>query len=186
MVVVILACCLTLGLVLHGSRDARGTSARAADDGVTTAAIATPDADETPAPEPAEPADPTPAVRPAARRREIRRLNISRAIRTHWKARLAGDGASLADAYAGYVGPIRRRAGTRARWTAGLQEDGLNVMTIRRVLVRDIASTHAQAVAWVHTESDEGGCADWTMRDQVPRVDARWRIWDSTATKTEC
>jgi hypothetical protein len=199
-VVVVLAGCLALGLVSHGSRDASGTPARAAD---SAAAIAppvtdatTPDdaapipeetsAEETSAPETTAPAEPTSTVSTAARRHETRRLNISRMIRGHWKARLAGDDASLADAYATYVGPVRRRAGTQARWTAGIQEDGLNVMTIRRVLVRDIASTHARAVAWVHTESDEGGCADWTMRYNIRRVGARWRIWDSTATKSEC
>jgi hypothetical protein len=123
---------------------------------------------------------------PALGRTQTRERNVSRAIRAHWKQRLAGDVTSLAAAYDAYAGPVGRRVGTKARWMKGIRADGLNVMTIGGVLVHDVSSTSARAVARVHTESDRGGCADWTMRYKMRRIDGHWRISDSTADKAGC
>jgi hypothetical protein len=197
--VAVLAGCLALGVVLRGSHSGSSgvTNVSAAtptpahtDDGAANAASAPDGAnDETLSTDQSAPADSSSAakvVSPAAARLATRRVNISRAIRTHWKNRLAGDNASLSEAYAAYVGPILRRVGTEARWSGEIRADGLRVMTIRRVLVRDITRTSAGAVAWVHTVSDEGGCANWTMRYDIRRVAGRWRIWESTADKATC
>jgi hypothetical protein len=200
-VVVILAGCLALGIVLRGATDdtpsqqpvaaAAVTEAPPSDTGQPAAdhsATRTQDA-TVPDDGPDTSTDtqaPAPVASPAAQRRDTRRLNISRAIRVHWKQRLAGDTTSLAEAYRAYVGPIRNRAGTEARWTAGIREDGLQVMTIGHLLVSRVTSSSGKAVAWVHTESDEGGCADWTMHYVLHKVAGRWRIWNSTADKSSC
>jgi hypothetical protein len=176
---------LGLGFALRSGEDSSPPGQPTAAGSVGNAAEAQAPTDEE-AGNPEDAAAAAPPLSAAERRLRVRELNISRAVRAHWKRRLARDASSLAAAYDAYVGPVRRRAGTRARWMRGIREDGLRDMAIRGVLVRDVTAGSARAMARVRTESDEGGCADWVMHYTIHLVAGRWRIWDSAATKTEC
>lgn len=116
---------------------------------------------------------PTPASQAGA--------GIVNAIRTHWQLRLAGDSTSLAQAYSYYTGALRNRAGTEANWSAALQADGLQSVTIDSIHVTAANAHSGQATAAIQTVSMGNGCKNWVFHYWLVHESSRWLMDQETA-----
>jgi hypothetical protein len=105
---------------------------------------------------------------------------IADAIRTHWQLRLAGDAASLAQAYSYYTGALANRAGTEANWSAALQADGLQSVTIHSIHVTSASASTGRATAAIQTVSAGNGCKEWVFHYWLVQGSGQWLMDQET------